>query len=321
LRLSRDTNQLLSVPRLLTLAGLLLALSGGIAANADGATGSTRTAHAPAAHKAPAPPRVICSGTLASPGVLVGTYTGNVAVQGMCDVNAGAATVKGSLTLLSDSGLVAAYGLDDRTGTGESSLTITGNVLVDSGASAILGCEPNKFQCLDQLEGAPSRESHTVIGGSLEAQNPLGVVIHNSAIRGSISETGGGGGATCNEVGIFTVFKSPPYSDYEDSTVGGNLLVSKLNSCWMGLARLKIAGNLSLLRDRLLDPDAIEILSNQIAGNLSCEHDSNVWDSTDYLNTLWPREAKPNTVKGKRVGQCVLASGASDGAPLGPSPF
>lgn len=321
MRLSRDTSQLLGVPRLLRLAGLLFALSVGMTANADGATAPTRTAHAPAAHNAPAPPKVICSGTLAAPGVLVGTYSGNLAVKGACDVNAGAATIDGSLTVLSGASLVAAYGLDDRSGAGESNLTITGNLVVGRGASTILGCEPIKFECLDQLEGAPSRASRTVIGGSLEAQEPLGVVVHNSAIDGSISETGGGGGAHCNEAGIFTVLKTPQYSDYEDSTVGGNLLVSKLTSCWMGLARLNVAGNMSLVRDRLLNPDAIEILSNQIAGDLTCEHDSNVWDSTDYLNTLWPREAKPNTVNGKRIGQCVLASAATDGGSLGPSPF
>jgi hypothetical protein len=74
LRGSRHTNQLSSVPRALTLVGLLLALSAGTAAtDADGSTASTPSAHAPAARKAPAPPKVICSGTLAAPGVLVGT--------------------------------------------------------------------------------------------------------------------------------------------------------------------------------------------------------------------------------------------------------
>ncbi len=37
--------------------------------------------------------------------------------------------------------------------------------------------------------------------------------------------------------GIFATLESPVYSDYEDSTIGGNLRVTGLGSCWYGALR------------------------------------------------------------------------------------
>jgi hypothetical protein len=307
-----------STTRALTLAVLLLTLCmWASCSDANAATSQRSASHKP---RTPATP-IICSGTLAAPGSLTGTHNGNVSVRGVCEVNEGVAIVKGNLTLLPGSSLVAAYGLDDHNKADRSRLTVDHELLVERGATAILGCESTEFSCLDQVVGQPSLASSTVIRGNLEEQEPLGVVVHHDVIRGSVTEIGGGGGASCHSEGVFTLFKAPVYSDYEDSSISGNLLVSDLNSCWMGLARLHAAGSVSLLDDRLFDPDAIEILSNEITGNLTCADDSDVWDSTDYLGTLWPRKPEPDTVRGTRFGQCVLASPATEGAPLGPTPF
>src|SRR5580658_8242364 len=66
----------------------------------------------------------VCSGTLKSPGVLAGTYPSGVIVRGVCDVNAGLATVDGNITVEPGASLLAAFGLDDLTQQGSSSLVV-----------------------------------------------------------------------------------------------------------------------------------------------------------------------------------------------------
>ena len=145
--------------------------------------------------------------------------------------------------------------------------------------------------------------------------------MHNSTISGNVQANGGGAGLTCEPTGIFALFGSPAYSDYENSTIRGNLEVSGVTSCWQGVIRDHVSGNVALLNNQFADPDAIEILSNQISGNLACQHNSHVWNSTDETEALYPRAPKPNTVRGFRSGQCVLASPATEGGPLGPGLF
>lgn len=74
-------------------------------------------------------------------------------------------------------------------------------------------------------------------------------------------------------------------------------------------------GNVVVVNNNLADPDAVEILDNTITGNLVCQHNSMVWDSAELTQALFPRLPEPNTVDGKRVGQCVTAS------PPGSGPF
>jgi hypothetical protein len=263
-----------------------------------------------------------CAGTFESPGVLSGKHAANVTVEGFCAVNAGAALINGNLTVRPGAILVAAFGLNDQAGSGNSSLTVRGNLQVQPGATMLLGCDPQSFPCLDDPNSeAPSLASQTHIYGNLTEQQPLGVVMHNDIVDGNIGQSGGGGGVTCEPSGIFAAFGSPVYSDYEDSTIRGNLSITGVTSCWMGVIRLHASGNVSLVNNKLADPDAIEILSNKISGNLACQQNSNVWNSSDTSENLYPRAPEPNTVLGTRSGQCVHASPATEGGPLGPGPF
>jgi hypothetical protein len=110
--------------------------------------------------------------------------------------------------------------------------------------------------------------------------------------------------------------------DYEDSTVGGNLGVSGLTSCWLGVARVHVHGNLSFTNDKLADPDAIEILGNHVGKNLSCAGNSSMWDSSELsLTANFPRRPDPNTVTGTRSGQCVLSTPVTQGGSSGPGAF
>ncbi len=264
----------------------------------------------------------VCAGTPEAPGVLSGVYYGDVAVEGACVVNAGQAVVFGDLIVRPGAALLAGFALNDETGSGSSGLTVGGNVLVQSGAAAVMGCEAEHFPCFDDNPEAPTLSSADHIGGSLLEQQPLGVVFHDSTVGGSIVESGGGGGLTCEPSGPFALFGVPVYSDYEDLTVRGSLEVGNLTSCWLGVARVQVGGDLRMIGNQLADPDAIEIIANQIRRNLACFGNSQVWDSADLGEEgLYPRLPEPNTVGGKRLGQCVLASPETEGGPLGPGPF
>jgi hypothetical protein len=282
-----------------------------------GTVGVVAAALALSAGLASAAPTSTCSGTVASPGVLAGDY-GSVQIEGVCYVDAGPATVHGTLTLTPGSALGAIFGM------GNSRLSVYGNLVVQSGATLFLGCEPGHFTCKDDpSQEHPSLFSRGYISGDLIENEPLGVIVHASTIGGSVMETGGGGGVTCNPTGIFDAIHSPVYSDYEDTAIAGSLNVRWLNSCWLGVARVHVAHGASFVHVQLADPDGIEIIDNHVGGNLACEDNSMVWDSADISPTgaLWPRQPEPNTVAGQRLGQCVLASPATDGSLPGPGAF
>jgi hypothetical protein len=267
-------------------------------------------------------PSRTCKGTFTAPGTLSGTYWGNVVVKGACEANAGRVVVHGNLTVAPGSALVAAFGLNDRTGKGNSTVRINGNVIVQRGAAMVLGCLPAHFACVDDPNpNAPTLSSADRVVGGIYGNSALGIVVHNTTIGGNVTQLGGGGGFNCNPHGVFSLFQSPVYSTYEDSSIGGNLNIADVTSCWMGTARVTVWGSAYYTSNKLADPDAIEILSNNIHGDLSCFRNSMVWDSGDLTNNLFPRLPQPNIVDGRRGGQCVLNSPTSPTDKPGPGKF
>jgi len=242
-----------------------------------------------------------CSGSLDNPGVLSGTYRTKVVVSGFC-TTVGPTTVVGNLFVQRGSALIA----DD--------FTVTGDVHVQVGATLVGG--PTE----EGDESGPPPPPSFHVGGNLIATRPLGVVLHGSDIAGNVVENGGGGGFTCDPSGIFAAFDSPVFSVIgEGSHVGGNVKISGLTSCWLGLTHSQIDGSVHVLHNNLADPDAIEILDNDIGGNIVCEQNSMMWDSADITEALYPRFWEPDRVAGRRVGQCVVAppltpGGTSPGA-------
>ncbi len=267
----------------------------------------------------------LCVGTVQAPGVLAGDYRSGVTIRGACTVNHGVAIVHGTLTLAPGSALIAAFALNDATGKGHSELRVFGNIQVEKGAALLLGCDASSFACLDDPNGSttPTLSSTDFVQGKLIGTQALGIIVHNVKISGKVTETGGGGGTSCAvpTTGVFAEFGSPVYSDLEDSTIHGNVTISGVQSCWMGVIREGVAGNVTVTSNQLADPDAIEILSNTVSGNLVCQHNSMTWDSADETDNLYPRSPEPNTVDGSRVGQCVLSSPATEGGSPGPGPF
>jgi hypothetical protein len=279
----------------------------------------TSVAQAKGSHPAKGPH--VCSGTLKSPGVLSGTYKAGVVVKGFCFVNAGPARVAGLLKLRPGSGLAAAFGHRN------SHLTVNGDVLVGRGATLVLGCNPKSSPCIDDNMNHPRLASKGRVTGSVTETAPLGVLIHSTTILGNVTETGGGGGLSCSPPfpTPFSQLMSPVFSAYEDSSVRGNLDVTGLHSCWLGVARVRVGGNLRFTNDKLGDPDAIEILGNHVRKDLVCRGNSAVWDSAENpsnpMGALFPRTAQPNNVHGNRLGQCVKSTPPTPGGPSGPGPF
>jgi hypothetical protein len=275
------------------------------------------------APRAEALPAYRCTGTPEAPGVLSGRYSSRVVVEGVCKVDAKRVVVRGNLVVGENSTLLAAYGQSQPAGKGPSSLTVHGRLRVLKGGTLLLGCEPEHFVCLNDPDPTdPTLSGRGTIFGNLVATEALGVVVHNSHIFGRVRQIGGGGGTSCEPTGPFLELGLPAvYSDYEDTSIGGNINVRELESCWLGLARLQVAGNMRVNQNQLADPDAIEILSNVIRGNLACQGNSQVWDSADLTEELYPRAPEPNTVFGQRRGQCRLASPETEGGEPGPGPF
>ena len=263
-----------------------------------------------------------CTGTPTKPGVLkAGSYSSGVVVKGLCEVNDGVAHVIGPLTLNSGSAMIAAYGMK------HSKLTVDGNVTVGRGATFVLGCNTTSFPCADDPnQNAPTLSSLPVVTGNVTENAPLGVIIHSTKLGGGITQTGGGGGVSCAvpTTGPFAAFKSQIYSDYEDDTITGNLVVNKITTCYLGIARVHV-NTMKVTYDTMGDPDAIEITSNVVKHNLVCSHDKqNVWDSSEksFSQTgTYPRTLKRNTVDGKREGQCSKAGPLTAGGPPAGGPF
>jgi len=255
------------------------------------------------ASSAVAAPPQSCSGTLDSPGILAGTYPGNVVVSGAC-FGGGPATINGNLMLTPGSALLDFAGL-----------TVNGNVVVQSGATLFVGAEEDEGS-------APAQPSEFHFAANLTATQPLGVVLHGVSVDGNISESGGGGGFTCDPVGVFAAFDSPVFSVVEGSHVGGGVTITGLTSCWLGITHSQIDGGVRLQNNQLADPDAIEVLDNSIGGNIVCQQNSMMWDSADTVeDSLYPRQWEPNTVGGQRVGQCVVAPPIDSPSGVSPGPF
>ena len=262
----------------------------------------------------------VCTGTFQSPGVLAGKFKGDVVINGVCAVNGGAAVIKGNLILAPGSALNATFALNDVAKTGTSSLTVKGDVKVGRGALLAMGCEPNFSTCTDDPNASTggTLTGQNKVFGNIRAVQALGVLLHASTIKGSVSVIGGGGVESCNPPfpGVFADLQSPPFTDAEDNSVGGNLIMTGLHSCWLGALRNSVRGNIFVAGNSMADPDAMEILANHVRGSIACFANSPVVNYGDSGSS-------PNKVKGNAFGECgfnVLQPNPapSPGVPAGP---
>lgn len=256
-----------------------------------------------------------CTGTFKAPGVLAGKFKGNVVVTGVCVVNGGAAVIKGDLILAPGSALNATFALNDVAGTGTSSLTVKGDVKVGPGALLAMGCEPNFSPCTDDPDAGTggTLTGQNKVFGSVRAFQALGVLLHASTIKASVSVLGGGGAESCNPPfpGVFADLGSPPFTDAEDNSIGGNLTMAGLHSCWLGALRNSVRGSVLVAGNSMADPDAMEILANLVRGSIACFKNSPAVQYGDSASS-------PNQVRGHAFGQCGFNVRQPNPAPDGP---
>ena len=215
-----------------------------------------------------------------------GTYS-SVTVAGFCALDSGSVTVSGNLTVAPGAGLLAAFGGSD--------LHVGKNLVAGAGSIVVLGCEPGAFACFND----PTGITNDTIGMNFSATDALMVLAHNNGIGGNVTQNGGGGGVTCD---LFPLGPDgpPAYTTWEDNVIGGNAALTGVNTCWMGFIRNTVSGNAVYSANITADPDGNEVVTNTIARNLNCSANApapQVGDST----------GSPNTVGGRRTGQCSMA--------------
>lgn len=237
-----------------------------------------------------------CSGTFASPGLIQGTYHGTVDISGVCAQNGAPTTINGDLVLLPGSALNATFAFNDKAHNGSrTSLTVTGNVFVESGAALFLGCEAIHAPCSDSSTLA----GQDTVLGSIASQSALGDVVHHSFVKGNVTQSNGGGGVNCNPTGVFADIQSPAYSTWEDVSIGGSFSLTGLQSCWFGVLRDTVHGNMSVAHNVLADPDANETFDNIVHGNLYCASNN---PPVHYGDS----GSSPNVVYGKAFQECAF---------------
>jgi|HubBroStandDraft_6_1064221.scaffolds.fasta_scaffold27437_4 hypothetical protein len=223
-----------------------------------------------------------------------GTYE-TLHISGACTVDAGSVTVENDVTVLPGASLVAITGGNDTT-VPSSNLTVGGSLHVQKNAILILGCEPVHFICAndpDQMTGTYFTRDR--VAGNLDADNALSVIVHLTVLSGGASLIGGGGGLTC--AGLPAPFFFPPYGDFEDNLIVGNLTIKNWQSCYLAVIRDIIVDNLYYSDNVTLDPDGNEVVNNSIGQNWNCTGNSpspQIGDSG----------GGPSTVFGHANGQC-----------------
>jgi hypothetical protein len=234
---------------------------------------ATASAAAPEAHP------YTCHGGVIGPG----NYS-SVTIAGDCSIPAGTVSVRGNLTVESGKSLNA--------GSPAATVSISGRVLVKKDAIFILGCSPS-FPC--------PGSTNDRVGGGVVADHALAVILHGNTIKGGISMWGGGGGVGCAPNAALTAVLGmgpiPAFSSFENNRIDGGVSVSGYQSCWLGFIRNDSHGSVTFRNNILADPDAVEIATNTIHGNLRCSG-----NSAALLDV--PSGGLPNVVSGRKLGQC-----------------
>ncbi len=215
---------------------------------------------------------VTCHGGTIAPG----TYH-SLTVAGFCTLTShGTVRVSENLT-------VAPKGVFDAVTPG--TLKVGDNVIVGDDAIAGVGCSP--------AIGCNVTTADT-IGGNLRSSGASAVIVHSAAIGGDVNVFGGGGSMDC---GSTALFGGPYYDDFEDNTVHGWISVRHVHSCWFGFIRNHVGSNVTISGLRMSDPDANEIVTNTIGGNLACYDDVPKPHVGDSMGS-------PNVVGGSKLGEC-----------------
>jgi hypothetical protein len=234
---------------------------------------------------------VTCNGGLVPSGMYQ-SLTIEAGATCWTDVAPGVVEVHGLLTLMSSSTFDAAE-------PGTAKLWVQNNVVVGTNAALNLGCYP---EAPTSATIEPSDCSADYLNGALIGTNALAVVVHNVRMRGDFTLTGSGdltgGGFGSGSCELPVTFGGPAFSTIEDSNVNGAVSVANLKTCWFGMFRNTVRGNITVRNNSFDDPDGTEIGSNSTNNALSCSGNTPAAQIGDS-------GAGPNTARGPKLGECA----------------
>jgi hypothetical protein len=221
----------------------------------------------------------------ASAGTAISGNYGNLTITGNEYVPSGATlTVSGNLALAGGSCLDA-FTLG--------TVHVGGGVLVGDGAILALGCSPGALGPFPPCGTTTTSDS---VGGSIFAYHPLTMYLTAVTVHGSVVSLGGGPGP------VFSPYVNFPI---KESNIGGNLFIAGWQGAWWGVLRNTIHGSVTLLNnvgvtisEETGRPDAAEVVTNTISGNLVCFGNS-------PAPQLGDSGGSPNKVSGRKLGQCT----------------
>jgi hypothetical protein len=181
-----------------------------------------------------------------------GTYD-SITVTGTCAVAADAVIrVDGNVTVRMGATLDAQ--------SAPSTILVKGNVTAAKGSLLGLGCQPdftNKTGHPCTVE--PTGHSTITVKGSIWASKAGTILLNGITVKGNVTLIGGGGPI--------------PWS-IKNSTIGGNLTISGLNTNWLGVLFNTVGRNVTLTNIALSDPDpgapGVYVVRNTIRDNLVC---------------------------------------------------
>ena len=169
-------------------------------------------------------------------------------------------------------------------------VTVGNNIRVAKGAILALGCTPGSLGPPFNQPPCFGQTTDDTVGRNLVADHPYTMYLDGDTIHGNLVSNGGGPGL------------GPPFVNFpvKDNTVDGNLIMQGWHGGWAGVIRDTVGGNVIYSRNKsVLDPDANEVQTNTVSGNLICQGNS----PSAQVN---PADGgMPNTVGGRKIGQCT----------------
>lgn len=225
--------------------------------------------------------RTICNYGTVRPGVYA-----SLTVHGFCTLtDQGTVIVQTNLTV----GPTATFW-----GVTNGTLLVRGNASVGYGGTLDIGCNTLSV-------GPPCTvDTPDVIDGSVTGDRAKEVVFHSTGVKGSFSMVGSSTDTSCTAT---DPFGGPAYYDFEDGTVLGNLTFTDVSTCWLGVFRTFVGGNMVLTGNMTnttvpgIAYDSPELATNVIVGALDCT--GNVPNPT-----FGDSHGKPNHAGGGKHGQC-----------------
>lgn len=228
----------------------------------------------------------LSSSTCSGGSIAAGTYS-SLTITGLCTVDSGNVVVVRDVTVAPGGGLEAVFS--------GSNLIVGRNLVIGAGGLLAFGCSPlgGDFPCFNN----PAGTTHHRVGGNIVASGAVLMIVHHDKIAGNVTEIGGGGGLTCNPL-----FPGgpPPYTDYNDDTIGGTVRVADLRTCWSGFLGNTVGGSVKWSYNHTVIPDGNLMGTNTVHEDLNCFHNS----PRPHLSDISPVPV-PNTVFGTARGQCA----------------